>query len=103
MWPNPQFPADLVIFPQEILNGKLHFMCRATTQHFSNCLQLPQILENNASASFSLFATLVLKQNHIIIQITKKLSSNEMTVQNKAKKVKLWLLIRYSIKTHSKV
>ena len=26
MWPNPQFPADLVTFTEEILNGKLHFM-----------------------------------------------------------------------------
>ena len=26
MWPNPQFPADLVTFTGEILNGKLHFL-----------------------------------------------------------------------------
>ena len=25
MWPNPQFPADLITFTDEILNGKLHF------------------------------------------------------------------------------
>ena len=25
MWPNPQFPADLVTFTEEILNGKLPF------------------------------------------------------------------------------
>ena len=25
MWPNPQFPTDLVTFIEEILNGKLHF------------------------------------------------------------------------------
>ena len=25
MWPNPLFPADLVTFTEEILNGKLHF------------------------------------------------------------------------------
>ena len=25
MWPNPQFPVDLVTFTEEILNGKLHF------------------------------------------------------------------------------
>ena len=25
MWPNPQFPVDLVTFTQEILHGKLHF------------------------------------------------------------------------------
>ena len=27
MWPNPKFPADLVIFTEEILNGKLHILC----------------------------------------------------------------------------
>ena len=27
MWPNPQFPVDLVTFTEEILNGKLHFLC----------------------------------------------------------------------------
>ena len=27
MWPNPQFPAELVTFTEEILNGKLHFLC----------------------------------------------------------------------------
>ena len=26
MWPNPQFPADLVTFTEEILNRKLHFL-----------------------------------------------------------------------------
>ena len=27
MWPNPQEAADLVTFTDEILNGKLHFVC----------------------------------------------------------------------------
>ena len=27
MWPNPQFPADLVTITEEILNGKLDFLC----------------------------------------------------------------------------
>ena len=27
MWPNAQSPADLVTFTEEILNGKLHFLC----------------------------------------------------------------------------
>ena len=26
MWPNLQFPVDLVAFTEEILNGKLHFL-----------------------------------------------------------------------------
>ena len=28
MWPNPQVPADLVTFTEEIPNVKLHFLCR---------------------------------------------------------------------------
>ena len=27
MWPNPQETAYLVTFTEEILNGKLHFLC----------------------------------------------------------------------------
>ena len=27
MWPNPQFPTDLVTSTKQILNGKLHFLC----------------------------------------------------------------------------
>ena len=30
MWPNPQKTADLVTFTEEILNGKLHFLCSHT-------------------------------------------------------------------------
>ena len=29
MWPNPQFPADLVTFTEEILHGKLYFLWSA--------------------------------------------------------------------------
>ena len=31
MWPNPQETGDLVTFTQEILNGKLHFLCIVKT------------------------------------------------------------------------
>ena len=27
MWPNPHVPGDLVTFTEEILNGKLGFLC----------------------------------------------------------------------------
>ena len=32
MRPNPQFPADLVTFTEEIPNGKLHFLCSGATE-----------------------------------------------------------------------
>ena len=37
MWPNPQFPADLVTFTAEILNGKLHFLCSINQSLLSKC------------------------------------------------------------------
>ena len=33
MLPNAQFPADLVTFTEEILNGKLYFLCSDSTNH----------------------------------------------------------------------
>ena len=33
MWPNPQFPADLIIFTEEILNGKLRFLYSVYSEH----------------------------------------------------------------------
>ena len=32
---NPQFPADLVIFTEEILNVKLHFLCSGLCFHIT--------------------------------------------------------------------
>ena len=26
MWPNPQFPADLITYTEQIFNGKIHFL-----------------------------------------------------------------------------
>ena len=38
MWPNPQFPvADLVTFTEEILNGKLHFLCSEYKSNLNQC------------------------------------------------------------------
>ena len=34
MWPNPQFPADLVTLTEEIRNEKLHFLCSAKSVIF---------------------------------------------------------------------
>ena len=30
-WPNPQLPADLATFTEEIFNEKLHFLCSDIT------------------------------------------------------------------------
>ena len=38
MLPNPQFPADLVTFTEEILKGKLDFLCNDTVNITYVCL-----------------------------------------------------------------
>ena len=40
MWPNPQFPADLVTFTEKIINGKPHFLCsvKAKNEGLKNLL-----------------------------------------------------------------
>ena len=42
MWPNPQETADLVTFFEEILNGKLHFLCSGSIsiRYFCCCIIL---------------------------------------------------------------
>ena len=39
MWPNPQFPADLITFAEEILSGKLHFLCSESTNSIQTALK----------------------------------------------------------------
>ena len=40
MWPNHQETADLVTFTEEILNGKLHFLCGDRNENIENLKQL---------------------------------------------------------------
>ena len=40
LYPNPQFPADLVMFIEEILNGKLHFSC-SVSQLIASIFHIP--------------------------------------------------------------
>ena len=40
MLPDPQETANLVTFTEEILNGKLHFLCSVTTSSFFDDLEL---------------------------------------------------------------
>ena len=47
MWPNPQLPADLVTFTEEILNGKPHFFSSARNKLKNKCNK-NSTEENNA-------------------------------------------------------
>ena len=44
MWPNPQFPADLVTFTGEILNGKLYFLCSKDSTR-TQCFEISTYLK----------------------------------------------------------
>ena len=45
MWPNPQFPADLVTFTEEIFHGKLSFLCSVSASiYFGNPERCQQII-----------------------------------------------------------
>ena len=46
MWPNQQFLADLVTFTEEILNGKLNFLCSVTT-NTNKIVEKETLLVNN--------------------------------------------------------
>ena len=55
MWPNPQFPADVVTFTEEILNGKLHFLSNvnylmSSFFHSLFCCTLPSEQEHVESS-----------------------------------------------------
>ena len=59
MWPNPQETVVLVTFPEEILNGKLHFLCSdfGALQSFSADLIRPQVKCNLISSKAFLYTS----------------------------------------------
>ena len=36
MWPNPQFPVDLITFTKEILNGKHNYSCSGSNKNMAS-------------------------------------------------------------------
>ena len=65
MWLNPQYPADLVTFTEEILNGKLHFLCSVWFSELLSTwpLRFPAIITMPFSLNF--LTTLKLKWHKI--------------------------------------
>ena len=52
MSPNPQETADLVTFTEEILNGKLHFLCSEVNEIISNVFSRRKISLNKNKTFF---------------------------------------------------
>ena len=53
MWPDPQETADLVIFTEESLNGKLHFLCSVLLSKVHSEM-IPSNEDKNESAALRL-------------------------------------------------
>ena len=53
MWPNPQFPADLVTFTEEILYGKLSFLCsvKKSKNYFPHKSFIDKVVQFNIDSS----------------------------------------------------
>ena len=49
MWPNSQGTADLVTFTQEILNGKLHFLCSVINYQLIRPMNYASLSNRNRS------------------------------------------------------
>ena len=79
MWPNPQFPADLVTFTEEICNGKLHFLCSIISfggTWFSGWPSWEQTISSTAS-SFSAVVAVRGQPEPFCLSMVPNASSNE--------------------------
>ena len=91
MWLNTQFPADLVTFTEEILNGKLHVLCSGTSLHLNNFLWSAcdrMILLKSKITSIS--------QGTELLRIIKFLHIDFIVKKKKKKKKKLMNNLGYS-------
>ena len=57
MCPNPQFPADLVSFTDEILRGKLHFFVLCLYEGFVSRYQSRNLLSRCGDKRYSYMET----------------------------------------------
>ena len=72
MWPNKQETADLIIFTEEILNGKLHF-CAITFHHINQVCCYPRNKSNvRTDWSIKYFWWYIAFQRRHVIDITGK-------------------------------
>ena len=57
MWPNTQFPADLITFAEEILNGKFNFLCSVLNHVIKNIAILIEKIKIIALKILKLYIT----------------------------------------------
>ena len=82
MWSNPQFPADLVTFTEEILNGKLHFLCSAEYLRKRTFLLLCTPLNNKNSNTFTWKSFSILLSLSLIITKLSKIEDDFQIIDN---------------------
>ena len=82
MWPNSQFPADLVTFTEEILNEKLHFLCSVPANHYSKITMFFSNISNR-SAALRVTEPKVTTENALIeIILELKVTMNQVVTKN---------------------
>ena len=77
MWPNPQETADLVTFTEEILNGKLHFLCSVNKNKFMNILPISLTNSQRSLITLIFFNSITLKT-----QFTSKSTGSDIARKN---------------------
>ena len=70
MWPNTQIPAELVTFTEEVLTGKLYFLCRvnfAVKKNFpSSSFKIYQEFARKSKENLFERATLLMNATYIV-------------------------------------
>ena len=97
MRPNPQFPADMVTLTEEILNGKLHFLCSVNIKfgitaeiqrrwnkkdRNNNWKQLNQLLIKMQKCFIDSDKTMILKQSSMLCVIKDNFCTSLFGLEN---------------------
>ena len=80
MWPNPQETADLVTFTEEVLSGKLHFLCGG------NQLTFIKVTEENSFRILQTFSFLTFHSAVLFLDKDQRKSLALYTLIHKAAK-----------------
>ena len=75
MWPNPQFPADLITFTENIFNGRLHVFVQCNVKGMQSSKNFLNQFENFKS-KLKPSGLLYLQEMHSIIDYEKKLKDD---------------------------
>ena len=97
MWPNLRFPADLVTFTEEILNGKLHFLCGASQFQAWFEIEVSQLRSATPDVTYR-NRVLQICSNECRIRARCIINKNDNVYKNKMKENNMLILQRQILK-----